>query len=452
MSSQPARILVFSEHQEALEFLVQNLEALGHQVSFAVNEDEVLQAVKCADESQPAVLTLTDPVAPNFDLLLLDANRPALIKKVKDQKEYHDIPILVLIAEDEMSLAEECIALGARDYLRDPLNPLLLKVRVEASLEEKFARDRQKERETLIKIEHDLQIAQQIQLSFLASELPVFQDWEVASRFYPARTVAGDWYDSFYLANHRRLGIVIADVCDKGLPSALFMALGRSLVRAFAQQNYTMRWADNALASLGDGDDSTQDVGADLVTARPASARLLPAMEPRSARVLPSAGTTALKTAVQLTNNYILENHGPANMFFTLFFGVIDPLTGALAYVNAGHNPPFIVTKDGQIRGRLKPTGPAVGIFPDAEFGIGYSDLQPGDILFTFTDGVPDAHSPTGKMFSDKRILELAATPVSSAKELLDRIDRAVHDHIAEAVQFDDITMIAARYQLPEEP
>jgi sigma-B regulation protein RsbU (phosphoserine phosphatase) len=166
---------------------------------------------------------------------------------------------------------------------------------------------------------------------------------------------------------------------------------------------------------------------------------------------LPSTGTTSLKTAVQLTNSYILENHSQANMFFTLFFGVIDPSTGTLSYVNGGHNPPFIVNKDGVIKARLKPTGPAVGIFPDADFGIQQADLDPGDILVTFTDGVPDAHSTEGKLFTDKRLIELASIPAPSADDLLERISDAVSEHIGSATQFDDITMIAARYKLPGE-
>ena len=97
------------------------------------------------------------------------------------------------------------------------------------------------------KYERDVQIGRQIQASFLPQTLPQVANWEIAARFQPAREVAGDWYDAFQLT-HGRVGLVIADVCDKGVGAALFMALMRSLIRAYAQQNYALRWLD-ALAS-----------------------------------------------------------------------------------------------------------------------------------------------------------------------------------------------------------
>jgi phosphoserine phosphatase RsbU/P len=407
-----AGILIMSEHKEHCDFLSETLRAMGHEVTLTQTSIEVLDALQCC---------LTDD--PDFDLVILDGHRPDILKEIRARHLCDDIPVIVVVGEDELEMVEQYIDMGAKDYLTTPLNPLLTQVRVNACLDETRYRQQVEEREKLLKIERDLQIAQQIQLSFLSSELPQFKGCEVASRFYPARSVAGDWYDAFYLANKRRLGIVIADVCDKGLPSALFMALCRSLIRAFAQQNYSLRWMDSALSGLMDSESDERR------------------------RSVPSTGTTALRAAVQLTNTYILENHAQANMFATLFFAVIDPTTGSLSYVNGGHNPPAILDKNGVIKARLKPTGPAVGIFPDATFGIDQADLEPGDILFTFTDGVPDAHAPDGKMFTDKRLMELiSGAPVTSAKELLDRVDEAVHQHISTAIQFDDITMIAVRY------
>ena len=103
---------------------------------------------------------------------------------------------------------------------------------------------RRSERENLLKLERDVQIARKIQESFLPGELPQPAGWEIAARFHPAREVAGDFYDSFQLTQGRRVALVIADVCDKGVGAALFMALFRSLYRAYSQQNYSMRWTD----------------------------------------------------------------------------------------------------------------------------------------------------------------------------------------------------------------
>ena len=254
--------------------------------------------------------------------------------------------------------------------------------------------ERQKE---LLRYEHELQIGQQIQASFLPNELPQPLGWEIAAAFHPAREVAGDFYDAFHLGGNRKVCLVIADVCDKGVGAALFMALTRSLIRAFAE--------------LNDG------------------------------------GEMDLKSPVKLTNEYILRNHLQANMFVTLFFGVLDAAIGLLTYVNSGHNPPVIIGPTGVIA-RLKPTGPAVGMFPDIEFKAQQVCLRPGDVLFAFTDGITEARDSNGNFFTEKRLLQLLGQPPSSAAALLNRIDETVHAHIGAANQFDDITMIAARRKL----
>jgi phosphoserine phosphatase RsbU/P len=218
------------------------------------------------------------------------------------------------------------------------------------------------------------------------------------------------------------VALVIADICDKGVGAALFMALFRTLYRAYAQQNYSMRWTD----VMDEGFKPSQGG---------ASARK---------RLAPQTGTVALKNAMNLTNDYMLRNHADANMFATTFFAVLDPATGQLNYVNGGHNPPVLIGADG-IKDRLKPTGPAPGILPNVDYHIGQAQMEPGDILFAFTDGVTDAKNPAGQLFTDKRMLELIEPRAESALALLDRVDDALRAHISTANQFDDITMLAAR-------
>ncbi|MBD2774201.1 PP2C family protein-serine/threonine phosphatase [Iningainema tapete] len=271
------------------------------------------------------------------------------------------------------------------------------------------------EQELLLVYERDLQIARMIQTDFLPETLPQMDGWEIAARFHPARLVAGDFYDVFPLAHHR-IGIVIADVCDKGVGAALFMSLFRSLIRAFAQQHYHLSWLD----TLTDGSNKLRGQR----------------VEP------PRIGTTALKNAVSLTNNYIANNHSRINMFATLFFGVLNPATGLLHYVNGGHEPPAILSLNG-IKARLKPTGPAVGIMPNREFGIRQVQLEPGDILVAYSDGVTDARNPQGQFFTEEKLLSLLQQPADSATAVLDCIEASVNAHIANADQFDDITMLA---------
>jgi sigma-B regulation protein RsbU (phosphoserine phosphatase) len=274
-------------------------------------------------------------------------------------------------------------------------------------------------RDDELRFERDLQIAREIQRGFLPPELPQFTGWQIAAQFLPAYEVAGDFYDAFYLTNKTRLGFVVADVCDKGIGAALFMGLARSLLRAFAQQNYTVNWAEV--------------IGTDTLGRRGQKLGKT------------GVGVTALKNAVTLTNNYIASNHGQSNMFATLFFGILDPETGAVNYVNAGHNPPLVVGPDGGIKARLTRTGVAVGMFPDMEFGIEAAQLDPGDTLLAFTDGVTEAKNAQDELFSDERLESLTASAPPSAEGLLRHIQAAVNAHVGGASQSDDITLLAIR-------
>jgi phosphoserine phosphatase RsbU/P len=271
-------------------------------------------------------------------------------------------------------------------------------------------------------LERELEIGRRIQASFLPQEIPQLPGWEIAARFQPARQVAGDFYDLFSLVQNRRLGLVIGDVCDKGVGAALFMALFRTLIRAFAQQHYALRWMDT-LAEEG------------------------PARRTRSGRpVLPSTGTSALRNAIELTNNYIANTHGSTYMFATVFLGVLDPSDGLLLYVNGGHEFPIVVNPTG-IKERLEPTGPLVGIIPGAQFEIQSVSIEPGDTLVAFTDGVTEAQNSAGEFFGRERLYALLAQPASTATELLDAIQSSVREFMGEADPSDDIALLAVRRQ-----
>ncbi|MCB0164953.1 MAG: SpoIIE family protein phosphatase [Anaerolineae bacterium] len=278
--------------------------------------------------------------------------------------------------------------------------------------------------QVLAKIERDVQIGRQIQLDFLpkAADMPQPPGWEIAAYFQAAREVAGDFFDVFPIQN--KIGLVVADVCDKGVGAALFMSLSRSLIRAFAVQHRPLGWLDNVM---------TDD--------RPVAALNIDASKRRK---LLSAGTSAL-LAIELTNNYIANTHGDMNMFATVFFGVLDPVTGRLTYINGGHPPAAIISATGEIKARLPATGPAVGMLPDMAFDIQQAKLEPGDLLFAFSDGVTDARSPDKKFFKEQGVLPLLSQPTDSAAALLARFETSLRAHISTADQFDDITMLAVR-------
>ncbi len=261
----------------------------------------------------------------------------------------------------------------------------------------------------------ELEKGRQIQIDFLPYEIPQLPNWEISACFYPAKQVAGDFYDVFDI-NHQ-IGLVIADVCDKGVGAALFMALFRSLIRIFSTQNTLRGRASNILQDSQPLEGWIGDHNLNL------------------------AHTNALH-AITLTNDYVTQNHWGLSMFATLFFGVLDPKTGIMSYINGGHESLFILGQSG-IKATLKSTGPAVGMMRNGKFKIRQIQLEPGDILIGYTDGVTEGKNPDGHLFTKERLLTLIEQPTVSAVELIDRIKEHLFAYVADAPQFDDITMLA---------
>jgi phosphoserine phosphatase RsbU/P len=273
-------------------------------------------------------------------------------------------------------------------------------------------------------LDYELEKGRQIQIDFLPTEIPQLPNWEIAACFYPARQVAGDFYDAFMLPGDY-VGLVIADVCDKGVGAALFMALFRSLIRVFSGHTRL-----GGFSIVGNDEELSSCIYPQLTT--------------------DLNQINALK-AVALTNNYIAQAHYELSMFATLFFGVLNPANGSLTYINGGHEPLFIVGSDG-VKATLNPTGPAVGMMPNMKFKIQQIQLEPGDILLGYTDGVTEANAPNGELFTNKRLLSLLKQNTLSAGELLDHIKTHLFAYVDDAQQFDDITMLAVqRLPLSEE-
>jgi phosphoserine phosphatase RsbU/P len=266
-------------------------------------------------------------------------------------------------------------------------------------------------------LDNELAKGRQIQKDFLPSQVPALAQWQIEAFFHPARQVAGDFYDVFTLPGGY-VGLVMADVCDKGVGSALFMALFRSLIRVFSGQAQLSRTALDVEKHTVGGEASAS-----------------------SAR--PSNHLDALR-AIALTNDYIAQEHGRMCMFATVFFGVLDPDTGSLYYINGGHEPVYLIGPEG-IRTTFSPTGPAVGLAPKMTFTYKQVRITPGEILFAYTDGVSEARSPNGELFSKKQLTELIRTPTTGVPELIQRVQEALFNHIGKAPQDDDITLLAVQ-------
>lgn len=385
MSMAPARVLVVDDNEMNRDMLARRLQRQGHSVATAVHGRDALAML----ESSAYDLVL-------LDIMMPEMNGFELLQHLRGHADpaFAHLPVILISALDDADSVVKGIEMGADDHLPKPFNPHILRARVDASLAKKRLRDREQLHARAL--EREIDIARGIQAGFLPGSLPQPPGWELAACFEPARQVGGDFYDAFALEDGR-IVLAVADVCDKGVGAALFMALFRSLLRAGAERQLR---------------------GSDALPLQ------LPAL-------------------LASTNDYIARTHDGANMFATMFVGVLDPGDGSLGYVNAGHEAPAIATAGtGAVRARLAPSGPAVGLLPGLGFGFAREALAAGEALLLFTDGVTDARDPGDVLFEEQRLLPLLA-PAAGAAALVRRVRDAIHAHAAGEPAFDDVTMLA---------
>lgn len=379
-----ARILIVDDEPFNVDYLEQELEDLNYQTLTAVNGKDALEKI-----------TNEKP-----DLVLLDIMMPimdgfSVLEKVKADSEIRNIPIIVISANNDLQNIVKGIELGAEDYLPKPFEPKLLKARIQSCLEKKHLRDLQ---DLYLKsLENELNIARDIQKEFLPAELPKVEGWEIASYFKAAKEVAGDFYDAFILPDGN-LAFVVADVCGKGIGAALYMTLFRSLIRA-----------------------TTTESISDLMT---------PAQQ--------------LGHSISLTNNYVAETHESANMFATVFIGILEPNTGKLSYINGGNEPALIVGKDGNVHTELTRTGSAIGAISGAKFSVKEIHLADDDLLIAFTDGIPDTLDSNGEFFGKEKMLEILKSK-TKPNDFVNKMEETLQTFIGSADQFDDITLLALK-------
>jgi serine phosphatase RsbU (regulator of sigma subunit) len=384
-------ILIVDDEPFNVDYLEQELEDLGYRTTSAANGQQALDLVQ---EYPP-------------DMILLDIMMPVMdgfevLTRLKASESLRDIPVVVISAMSDLESVVKGIDLGADDYLPKPFEPTLLEARLRAGLEKKRLRDIEKV--YLEALERELEIGREIQADFLPREIPQFPGWELSSFFRAAREVAGDFYDVFELGNGK-LALLLGDVTDKGVGSALFMALFRSLLRS-AMMEYSL---------------TRRDEGAPQPEAR-------------------------LEPAVSLVNSYICQVHGSA-MFATLFFGVLDIDSGELTYINAGHDYPYLLRR-GDVLAQLNTTGPAVGAIDLAGFATRTVRFEPGDALVVYSDGIIDAQDGRGERFEQHRWLALLGESPQGSLKWIDHLTSRVLDFIGEASQYDDISLLTVTRQL----
>ena len=245
------------------------------------------------------------------------------------------------------------------------------------------------------RLERELQVAAEIQLSILPDELPKVPGFDFGARMLPARQVGGDFYDVF-LPRPQQIGVVVGDVADKGVPSALFMARAHALIMAEA------------------------DIG----------------LSPAEVMTLVNRHITRLQRSTQ---------------FVTVLYGLLDLATGEFKYARAGHEPPLLLLPDGTVERLPHGTGMSLGLWDTITVDERTCQLPPGSTLLLYTDGMTDCRSPEGVPFGLERIKSTLSGSVGlSAQDVCDLQLEALRAHQQGAKQDDDVTLTAIHVQTPE--
>jgi serine phosphatase RsbU (regulator of sigma subunit) len=348
-----------------------------------------------------------------FEFVLVDIDvsgeaAQTFIETLRADEQLSALPVLVTSALDDMAAIERSLESGADDYLPSVFGAAVLRLRISAALDRRRIQDGQY-------LRREISVARTIQRDFLPETLPEVTDMEIEAALRPARDVSGDFYDCFLLTSGEVI-LVVGDVCDKGVGAALFMALFRSLIRA-----------------------SADPVGGGAI-------QMIGGRHTMVMQAIQSASPADLLTRVAgFTNDYIARLHGRTNMFATVFLASLEPYSGELVYVNAGHEPALVISPEGSIE-ELRPTGPALGMLPDSNFKAVTRTLEKGHSLLAFTDGLVEAHSPTGDVYGAERLREvMRAHRAGTAAELVRAVLDSVETFGRKSDPHDDVTMLAAR-------
>jgi phosphoserine phosphatase RsbU/P len=327
------------------------------------------------------------------DLVLLDIMMPGMdgyevCRRLRAAPQTQEVPVMFLSALEEVSNKALGFEVGGNDYLTKPFEVLEVKARVRSLVKAKAYSDAVKER-----IASELRIAREIQLGILPLDIAACTrgtGLEVCAMLEAAKEVGGDLYEVLRL-DDGRVVVVVGDVSGKGIPAALFMAVTTTLVRSMARQ-----FRDPA------------------------------------------------EVVRQVSEALAAQN--PRGMFVTLFFASFEPGGRKMAYANAGHPSPVLLRPGSAPSLPFRSTAMMAGIMPDIEVAGAEAELQPGDTLILYTDGVTESLNAEGALFGEDGLIEqLAKEPGGSAAAAARSVLAAVRRHAGEHPQSDDITVMAVR-------
>ena len=365
--------------------------------------EQGMQEPPAVDLSSPVSLEIT--IASNDPMMAYVLSNPGTIGV---DKMYLDSPILRILKANGVEIVVPFVSQGesigllslglrlnGRKYSREDrslLNTLAAQtapsLRVAQMVHEQQAQVRERER-----IEQELRTAQDIQQTFLPKEVPALPGWQLVPYYQPAREVGGDFYD-FLPFEDGRLGLVIGDVTDKGIPAALVMTATRTMLRTAARE------------------------------------------------------TTSPGEVLARVNDLLYEEI-PAKMFVTCFYAILDPNSGHISYANAGHDLPYCRQKEGI--SELWATGMPLGLMPGSCYDEHEITVAPGENLLFYTDGLVEAHNPNHEMFSFPRLKTLLAAHPDGTS-LVDFLLNELKSFTGEGwEQEDDVTLVTLQRAISSE-
>ena len=335
---------------------------------------------------------------PAIGIILSDINMPemdglTLLMKLKELKN-PELKTVVVSAYGDMDNIRTAMNRGAFDFLTKPINFEDLEITINKTLDEILQiRRGLEEHDQLISIQQDLQTAREIQQAILPKCFPPFpdrKDFDIYAAMNAAKEVGGDFFD-FFMIDNDRIGFVIGDVSGKGVTAAIFMAVSRTIIRATGLKG-------------------------------------IPADE-----------------CMNYVNN-LLCSESVSSMFVTVFYGILNTSNGDLEYVNAGHNPPFILSPTGLKTVQLT-KGTVLGGIEHFNYQSLRMTIDPGDTIYLYTDGVTEAFNSEGNMYGEKRLGNLLKANLRAGHKEVVKITLAdVAAFAAGIPPSDDITLMAIRY------
>ena len=386
-ATMPTKILVVDDEPD-LETLVRQkfrrkIREGELDFSFALNGQEALDKLQNDVDINIVMSDINMPVMDGLTLLSRVGGLDRLVKTV------------IVSAYGDLQNIRIAMNRGAFDFLTKPIDFDDFEITIQKTIAEIAAFQKGlRAREELTVLQYELNVASRIQQGILPCKFPPFPDrtdFEIYAAMHAARSVGGDFFDFFFL-DKSRLGFVIGDVSGKGIPAAIFMAVSGTLLRATALQ----------AASAGE--------------------------------------------CIQYVNG-VLNKQSDGTMFVTLFYGILHTSTGELEYCIGGHNPPYFFSREGEIRPLSEPSGIVVGIVDGAQYETGRTQMQPGDAILLYTDGVTEANNSHQDEFSEDRVVDWvrrnSAAPMEQVVNgLIAEVKAFAHD----APQSDDITALSLRY------